>query len=61
MKEKENKSKKGSALLDHMIQRNISSSMQNVDDKVIAQAIKTLLMKDDNKYMNYEYSWNNQF
>nr|WP_302596558.1 hypothetical protein [uncultured Cellulosilyticum sp.] len=52
MKEKENKSKKGSALLDHMIQRNISSSMQNVDDKVIAQAIKTLLMKDDNKYMN---------
>lgn len=50
MKEKE--TKKGSPLLDHIIQRNTTNCMENVDEKVIAQAIKTLLMKDDNKYMN---------
>lgn len=52
MKEKETKDKKSSPLLDHMIQRQMSSRMQNVDEQVIAQAIKALLMKDDNKYMN---------
>lgn len=49
---KEMKDKKSAPLLEHMIQRQKSNPLQNVDEKVIAQAIKTLLMKDDNKYMN---------
>ena len=43
---------KGSPLLDRMIQRNMADRMKEVDEKILAKAIKTLLMKDDNKYMN---------
>ena len=46
------KERKGSPLLDRMIQRNMADRMKYVDEKVLAQAIKTLLMRDDNKYMN---------
>lgn len=52
MKEKETKQQNNSPLLDRMIQRQMNNRLQNVDEKIIAQAIKSLLMKDDNKYMN---------
>ena len=50
--EAKNQKKKGSPLLDRMIQRSMADRMKNVDDEILAKAIKTLLMKDDNKYMN---------
>ncbi|WP_157047845.1 hypothetical protein [Cellulosilyticum ruminicola] len=52
MKEKETKVQANSSLLDRMIQRQMSNRLQNMHEKIIAKAIKSLLMKDDNKYMN---------
>ena len=51
---KENKSKKGSILLDRYIQRTTMDKMQNLDDRALADAIKSLLLqgREDPKNLN---------
>ncbi|PHV72387.1 hypothetical protein CS063_02605 [Sporanaerobium hydrogeniformans] len=45
---------KGSPLLERYIQRSLSDKMQQVDEQMIAEAIKTLLYEDKNqsKHLN---------
>lgn len=51
---KENESQKGSPLLDRYIQRSTMDKMQKMDDKALAEAIKSLLLqgKEDPKNLN---------
>lgn len=51
---KENEPKKGSPLLDRYIQRSTMDKMQKLDDRALADAIKTLLLqgKEDPKNLN---------
>lgn len=53
-KEEAKKETKGSPLLERYIQRSVSDKMQHVDEKIIADAIKTLLYEDNNssKHLN---------
>lgn len=44
--------KKGTPLLDRYIQRTTMDKMQKVDDEALAQAIKTLLLKDKDNPKN---------
>lgn len=51
MEEKDNTNKKvqpqRSNLLDHFIQRNLTTKMQEVEEKAIAKAIRTLLKDEE--------------
>lgn len=48
----ETKKRVGSPVLERYIQQSMNARMQNVDEKVIAQAIKTLLHQEKNKHLN---------
>lgn len=46
MREKENTTKKQTTLLDQYIQRTITDKMQELEEKALAEAIRSMLLKD---------------
>ena len=54
MKEKKQDAKASSPLLERYLQKTMTDHMQNIDDALLARAIKTLLAeeKDKNKHLN---------